>query len=91
MAIKSHLQQVAQSDRYVTTAFPKTDGLKIPLTPFRRLKPAAACMCGLTVVVRRAEGVVSHAPTRWKDDKVGDGHTWSGGFGGQDREDGGIL
>lgn len=58
---------------------------------FLKYKPAAEWMCGLTVVVRRTEGVVGHAPTRWKDDKVGDGHAWSGGFGGQDSEDGGVL
>lgn len=45
----------------------------------------------LTVVVRRAEGVVGHAPARWEDDKVSDGHTWSGGLGGQNGEDGRIL
>lgn len=47
--------------------------------------------CGLTVIVRRAEGVVSHTPPRGEDDKVSDGHTWSRGFGSQHSKDRRIL
>jgi hypothetical protein len=43
------------------------------------------------VVVRRAEGVFHHHPTRGKDDEVRDGHAGDGGGAGQDSEDGGIL
>lgn len=52
---------------------------------------ALVCCCGLTVIVWRAEGVVGHAPARWEDDKVCNGHTWACGFGSQHSEDGGIL
>lgn len=54
-------------------------------------KLPCVCVRVLTVIVRRAEGVVGHAPARWEDDKVGDGHTGSRGLGRQHREDGGIL
>lgn len=46
---------------------------------------------GLTVIVRRTEGAVGHAPPRREDDEVGNGHAGPRRLGGQHREDGGIL
>lgn len=47
--------------------------------------------CGLTVVVRWTEGVVSHTPSWWEDDKISNGHPRFGGLGSQHSKYGWIL
>lgn len=42
--------------------------------------------CGLTVIVRWTEGVVSHTPSWREDDKISNGHPRFGGLGSEHSE-----
>ena len=43
------------------------------------------------MIVGRSKGMVSHSPSRWKDDKISNSYAWGVGLTGQHSEDRGIL